>query len=152
MVQRAMSRPRLSARFLDEGDGTGQLTVRAESNGFSGVAEAWFHKDQVQVFAACLESFPLTIRHELAGGFWSATHPQTLDCAHLALAVYPVNTRGYVGVHVKLAAALEDPTHPESQGSVSLGFVTLHTPVAEFGKALAQLIEGAIVEAVLEGD
>lgn len=61
--------------YFDDGDGTGELTVRASFDGFSGVGAAYFSDDQLLRFAEGLLAFPLPESEavELCGGFWSRT-------------------------------------------------------------------------------
>ena len=142
----------LHLRFEKDEDGTGKLWARAESEGFSGEGGAWFSAEQIQAFALSLAAFPLEGRPSLAGGHWSSETPASLERELLSIACYPVNTRGYIGVHVRMASW--PFARPESQHIVALEIITLHEPLGRFSReeALVELVRGTVEEAVLEGE
>jgi hypothetical protein len=50
---------RLSLRFDDDGDGTGELLAQASSSGFSGEGGAWFSTSELQDFAEAIGMYPI---------------------------------------------------------------------------------------------
>jgi len=77
----------LSVSFEDDLDGTGRLSVRADSAGFSGSSAAYFDVQRLTEFAEALGTYPLPDLHvKIAGGFWS-TDAQRLEQEHVAVAV-----------------------------------------------------------------
>jgi hypothetical protein len=141
--------PFLTARYLDDGDGTGKLIVRVEANGFAGESGAYFSQQQIETFAAQLTEFPLKDRPTLSGGFYSKTTPGVLEQVHVALAVYPADRTGRIGVNVRLATEFWPGTRPESQHAVTLEILTGYEPLLRFSRELAQLVKGATESATL---
>jgi hypothetical protein len=147
---------RLTLRFHNHGDGTGELSVQATANGFSGEASTYFDVAELTDFARRIGEFPVTGRPSVSGGlysngFYSKTRGR-LEQEHVALVCYPADTRGTVAIQVRLATELWPAGRPQSQHSVSLEIVTLYERLRRFSSVLAGLLSGSLEEAVLEGE
>jgi hypothetical protein len=147
-----MSLGSLRLRFLADGDGTGRLVARAEANGFAGASGAYFDVRTLEGFAISLGAFPLSGRPSVSSGFYSRTKRGELEQEHLSIACYPVDGRGHLAVHVRLATELWPPARPESQHVVALEMMTTYAPLGRFSRELLALLNGRVEEAVLEGD
>src|ERR1700732_2739980 len=92
----------LRLKFDDDGDGTGKLHAEILANGFSARAAAHFSVDELKTFAESLLAFPLSEepRLKIAGGFYSKSKPHALETVLLSIELYPVGSRGQVGVRV----------------------------------------------------
>jgi hypothetical protein len=146
----------LRLRYSDDGDGTGELRTRAEVDGFSGKAKAYFGIDELVAFAESLREFPLPAqddRRVIAGGFGNLHKPNEVAQEHLAISVYPVNTkRGYVGIQVRMATVHWPDMRPESQMKATVELLTTYEPLAKFSKDLIAVLRGSLHEAIIEGE
>jgi hypothetical protein len=145
---------RLSLRFMDDGDGTGELMAQASSNGFCGEGSARFSTERLLEFAEAITAFPIPKDNppHIAGGFFEKDGSGELAQEHLALKVYPVNRRGHLGVQVRIATALWNGHRPESRHAVKLEIITNYEPMVQFSRDLKALVEGQSREVILEGD
>jgi hypothetical protein len=142
----------LSLRFHDDGDGTGNLQARAQSRGFAGQGGAYFGVRQIEGFAGSIARYPLASRCEIRGGFWKKDRSHELKQEHLAVSVYPVGSRGYIGVQVRIATEVSPSTRPESQSVVKLEFITSYERLRKFSKDLISLVHGTAHEATIESE
>jgi hypothetical protein len=90
--------------------------------------------------------------HSIAGGYWKMDRSSELDQEHLRITVYPINSRGYFGVQVKMATKLDPGERPQSQQSATVELVTTSEPLARFSRALIGVLRGNAEEAVLASD
>jgi hypothetical protein len=145
----------LRVRFQDDGDGTGELRVRAEAEGFSGEGSAYFNTEELEEFANALAAFLLPTedkRRYIAGGFWSKEQRGKLDQEHLGISVYPADAlRGYIGFQVRMATQAWPGTRPESKKQAVVEVVTTYEPLSKFAKDLIAVLNGSIEEAFLQG-
>jgi hypothetical protein len=144
----------LRVRFSDDGDGTGELNAYASSGCFSGTGRAYFHTGEVEEFASALAAFPITndARPRIAGGYLRKTGgPGELSQEHLGITVYPINSRGYIGIQVRMATTFCEGDRPESRESATVELVTTHIPLARFSRELIEVLRGSAEEAVLIG-
>ncbi len=144
----------LRIRFVDDRDGTGELTAHAASNAFSGTGRAYFNIETIERFAESIAAFPLGNElHSIAGGFvGTKDRPNELDQEHLGITVYPIDSRGYIGVQVRMAMPVHDNERPESQQSATVELVTTHQPLARFSRELIAMLRGNAEEVVLFSD
>jgi hypothetical protein len=146
----------LRLRFQDDGDGTGELRVLAEAEGFSGQGAAYFNIGELEEFAKALAVFPLPLedkRRSIAGGFWSEERRGELDQEHLGISVYPADARrGYIGIQVRMATPAWQGTRPQSKEHVVVEIVTTYQPLSQFSRDLLAVLNGSIKEALLEGE
>ena len=142
----------LTLWFSDDGDGTGTLDVEAGTDGFSGRSHAYFNKDEISRFAVALSKYPLLRDHgcSLTSGFGESRDRPAQE--HVGIDAYPVNSRGYIGLQVRMATAVWTDTRPESQRIAQLEIVTTYEPLARFSKDLLAVLDGTLSEATLEGD
>ncbi len=141
---------RLSARFEPDTDGTGELFVQVEQDGFSGVGSAWFHVKELIGFAQQLENtypFAPDARFELTGGYWNSPE-RTIQALHVGLAVYPVGTLGDIGVHVHLESKVitGEPMHEraDTKSTVVVELMTNYEPLRAFARQLQAMLAGNI--------
>jgi hypothetical protein len=117
------------------------LLARAEADGFSGESGAYFNVEELESFAKALREFPLPAedpRRSIAAGFRSKQEPNDLEQEHLAISVYPVDTkRGYVGIQVRMATAVWPDMRPESKKQATVELLTTYEPLAKFSKRLS---------------
>ena len=151
-----MAGSHLRLRFQDDGDGTGELFVRAEAEGFSGEGAACFDIGELEEFAKALRVFPLPPedkRRSIAGGFGSRERQGELDREHLGISVYPVDAhRGHIGIQVRMATRAWPGTRPESQKRAVVEIITTYQPLSRFSADLLAVLNGSIKEALLEGE
>ena len=147
-----MSRGSLRLRFVDDGDRTGELIAHAASDSFSGAGRAYFSINTIEEFATAIAAFPMTddARPAISGGFGEINAP--LEQEHLGITVYPINSRGYAGVQVRMSTSIQAGDRPESLQSARIEIVTTCEPLARFGRELMAVLHGNIDEAVLLAD
>lgn len=131
--------------YFDDGDGTGtgELTVRASFDGFSGVGAAYFGDDQLLRFAEQLLAFPLPEGNpvEVFGGFWSRT-ADVLEEEHVGLRVLPVGRRGQVTIRTHLAT----PRGGVPVQEVTVDVLTSYEALRRLSSDLAALVRGEVEE------
>ena len=140
--------------FADDGDGTGQLRVEAAVEGFSGRSAAYFNISELQRFARAISEFPLPdgTRCQITGGFLSRETRRKLDQEHLGIDVYPINRRGHIAVHVRMATQLWQGDRVDSQRIAKLEIITRYDPLEKFSTDMLALLKGSVREATLEGE
>ena len=144
----------LRIRFVDDYDGSGELIAHAGSNRFSGIGRAYFNTDTIAAFATAIAAFPLSndARPMITGGFSTTDRPDELDQEHLGITAYPIGSRGYIGVRVRMATPLHAGERPESRESATIEVVTTYEPLARFSRDLISMLRGNAEEAVLFED
>jgi hypothetical protein len=133
-------------------DGTGVLTARAQSGGFSGVGSAWFDLTAIAGLGHLLAtSFPLLAAraYRLEGGYWEAA---VLSERHLGLEFYPAGGSGAVGCRVQLSTG-KSMTTPAARPvhCATLELRIEYEALRQFGLDLAALAQGSVDEVWLEG-
>ena len=122
----------------------------------SGESGAYFNLEDLESLAQALREFPLPAedrRRSIASGFWSKQEPNELEQEHLAISVYPVDTkRGYVGIQVRLATAVWPDMRPESNKQATVELLTTYEPLSKFSRDLVAVLRGSLKEALLEGE
>ncbi len=146
-----MSPNYLSLRFANDGDGTGQLSARAEASGFGGQSAAYFNIEDLEKFARSIATYPPEGTFEVSSGF-GKTGSNELDQEHLAIRVYPLDGRGHIGVQVRMATPIWPDIRPQSQMTAKLEILTSYEPLRKFSADLMSLLHGVTTEALLEGD
>jgi hypothetical protein len=138
----------LKLRFTDDGDGTGLLMARAESDGFAGEGEAYFNTSKIKDFAAAIAVFPLPendARRSISSGFGAPSEQE-----HLGISVYAADRqRGYIGVQVRMATKVWPDTRPMSRKAATIEVVTTYEPLARFSRDLIAMLRGELEEATL---
>jgi hypothetical protein len=132
----------LTARFGRDPDGTGELSVRAESQGYSGHGAAYFGEDELVAFARKLEDFPMHGTATIAGGFWKEDNSNQLKQELLALSVAQANSQGYLSFVVRMATPLLSQSRERSLQCVQLEIITTYEHIKGFAKAFAELARG----------
>ena len=128
----------LSARFESDTDGTGELFVQVEREGFRGVGSAWFQVSVMIEFARKLENtypFPPDARFELNGGYLNSPEG-TLKELHVGLAVYPVGTLGEIGLQVHLESKVINDFRLDAKNVLSVEMFTNYEPLRAFARQL----------------
>jgi hypothetical protein len=133
-------------------DGFGELFASFEANGFAGHGSAWFGLNSLQEMAKQLEQYPLPSTPEvyIAGGYWTNDEPATLKEEHLFIAVYPTNSRGGIGVQVRVAHEELMGDGRETFFTASAELRTSYEQMKKFSKALVALARGEVTEFVLD--
>jgi hypothetical protein len=152
--------------------GTGELTVSAQANNFSGQSSAYFHLEEIVQFASALNAYPLPREGfpHLAGGYWKRKGHETehhsaiivhsigqeqnsllyeLEQEHVSITVYPVGFVGRIGIQVKLLLPFDERNRPEDRFAVQLEIGTTYQQLGEFSKDLIHLASGEFHETVL---
>lgn len=138
--------------FVDDGDGTGQLSVHAEVEGYSGKASACFNIDDLKSFAESIAQFPLADHdvHAITSGFAASNdHPEQ---EHVGIEIYTIDKRGHIGVQVRMATPIWPEARLKSQKATKLEIITTYEPLAQFSKDWLALLNGVISEATIEGE
>ena len=142
----------LRLRFKSYMDGTGDLIVEVQCNGFSGNSSACFGETELIEFAKNLAStFPLPPGAPLTieGGFWSKSG-SGIEQQHVGLQFYPIGSVGQVGCRVLLSTPVYAHERPESQSSLSVELHTTYEQLGVFAKSLELITKGSNDDAVLE--
>jgi hypothetical protein len=149
-----MSDAFLRLRFDDDGDGIGELIASAKSGSFSGTGRAYFNIDKIEKFADAIADFSLSNEpHSIAGGcIGTGDRRGELDQEHLGITVYPIDSRGYIGMQIRMATPVLTGERPESRKSATIELVTTHEPLSRFGRHLIAVLRGHAEEAVLIGN
>jgi hypothetical protein len=149
-----MSQSYLRLRFQNDGDGTGKLVARAQAGTFGGEGAAFFNIEQIEEFAAAIAGYPLPpdARLSISSGFAMDDNVGKVDQEHLGIEVYPIDTRGHVGVQVRMATPLWKGMRPQSQRKVSLEIVTAYQELSDFSHDMIAVVRGATEEALLRGE
>jgi hypothetical protein len=149
-----MSRTFLRLTFQNDGDGTGKLSAEAESGGFAGKSGAYFDIARVQNFACAIGELPLpdSDRCVLISGFGSKEIPGKLEQEHVGIEMYPIDSRGHIGVQVRLSTEVWPDTRPKSHKAAKFEIVTTYQALADFSRDLSALMSGTANEAVLLGE
>lgn len=145
-------RSRLSLRFKDDDDGTGELFAEVEQGKFSGAGSAWFGVAELQAFGQALQDgFPLRPGKPLLlqGGYWARSGETRLEQLHLGLSVYPVGSTGAVGIRVELSTQVASDARPESQCSVAVELLTHYEPLRAFGLGIVEIANSNTEHATL---
>src|SRR5437764_6442451 len=121
----------LKLAFAGDGCGTGKLFAEAETGGFAGRTSAYFDICRIEEFANAISEYPLPerLRCSLASGFGPGA-PEPLDQEHLSIEVYPIDSRGHIGVQVRMATPLWDDMRRDSQRTATLELLTTYEPMA----------------------
>ena len=143
----------LRIRFVDYGDGTGELIANAGSNDFSGTGRAYFNIEEIEKFADSIADLSVANElHSIAGGFWKTDRRHELDQVHLGVSVYPIDSRGHIGVQVRMATPIHSGERPKSQHSAIVELLTTHAPLERFGRGVIAVLRGNAEKAVLSSD
>ncbi len=137
--------------FVDDDDGTAELSAQVFSNGFSGHGAAFFNARDVHAFGELLAStYPIAKEHpiELLGGHWYRDG-SGVEKVHLGLRFYPIDGTGKVGVRVQLVDARWNDAWPEGQSQLILGLTTHYEALRRFGEAVCSMAQGHCVSAEL---
>ncbi len=143
----------LRLRFDNDGDGTGELIAVANSGSFSGTGRAYFSVDEIERFANAIADVSISNEpHSIAGGFYrTVDRLGELDQEHLGITVYPIDSRGHIGVQVRRATPIHAGERIESRESATIALVTTHEPLVRFSRHLIAALRGNAEEAVLIG-
>jgi len=147
-----MSDAFLRIRFDDDGDGPEDLSAYASSGYFSGTASECFNISEIETFAYALTGYPISndARPRIAGGYFTKSGSTCeLTEEHLGITVYPINSRGYLGIQVRMATSDVEGTRPEARESATVELITTYEPLARFGRQSFALLKGTTEDAIL---
>lgn len=142
----------LKLQLESDGDGTGELFATFEANGFAGHGSAWFDLINLAETAKLFAQYPLPNSPEvcIAGGYWNNDKPAALKEELLYISAYPSNSRGGIGVKIRVAyEATTGDGHVSfhrASGELSASYELL----AQFSKSLIALAHGDVKEVVLD--
>ncbi len=144
----------LLLRFRNDGDGSGKLFAQAAVAGFSGTSAAYFDIEALEKFAAAMQTFPLESGNScsISAGLGNTDDASNPNHEHLGITVYPIDNRGHIGVHVRLATEVWSDTRPEEQRIASVELLTSYEPLRAFGRKLLSLVRAKADEAILDGE
>lgn len=132
-------------------DNTGELFARFESNGFSGCGNAWFDLKSLAIQAELFAQYPLHLNPppEIEGGYWNADATK-IEQVHLHVSAYPINSRGDIGLLIRVAMPYENPDRIGLEFSASVEFKTNYEQLRKFSTDLQSLALGHLEEVVFE--
>ena len=139
----------LRIRFRPDDEWLGELQVSVSANGFSGVSEAWFSKENLKEFARAIMAFPLqaeappTISGGLGGN--EKSPPQEL----VSVTFEPHNKVGAVRATVHLETEDWDGKERGLHSETTIRFIVTYGDLGSFGPAMLDVVDGRIEEAVL---
>ena len=142
----------LRLQLASDGDGTGELFVAFEANGFSGHGSAWFDVANLAEAATQFAKYPLPKNPLvcIAGGNWSDKLPLALVEEHLHISAYPTNARGGICLRVKTIYTLTGDGQRESKYFASAELRSSYEQLRHFSNALIALTRGETEEVVLD--
>jgi hypothetical protein len=142
----------LILKFEADDDGTGELFAEVTSNGFSGNGSAWFDKTNLLGIIGRLNEYPIKSENYpiIEGGYWGSSQSESkLKEEHLYISFYPIDSRGNLGVRVRLVGERYSETRKESIHRVAVELMTTYEEVSKFAKRFRNLIEGKESKVVL---
>ena len=142
----------LRLMFEEDDDHTGELFAEVSANGFSGHGSAWFDCANLLSLIERLNEYPIPKDNfpVIKGGFWdSSTGDVKLKQEHLHLSFYPIESRGQIGVRVRLSQEEWPDTRKDSVHKVDVEFNSSYEELSKFASRFRQLIEGKTTEVVL---
>jgi hypothetical protein len=141
----------LKLRWESDDDGTGELFAEFEANGFSGHGSAWFDKISLIEKIKNFEDYPISDEKHptIEGGFWNEKKDAGLSQEHLHISVYPIDSRGNLGVRIRVAEELWPEDRKNSQHYVGVEIVTNYKDIGKFAKNIRELLSREIDEAIL---
>ena len=95
----------LALHFESDDDGTGELFAEISANGFSGKGSAWFDQQSLIETIELFKQYPIPQENHptIEGGFWEGSDSSLrLKQEHLFISLYPIDSRGKLGVSVRL--------------------------------------------------
>ena len=134
----------LKFTWESDDDGTGELFAEFQANGFSGIGSAWFDKINLVEESKKFEEYPITESSHpiLEGGYWNEEKNAKLSQEHLHISVYPIDSRGNLGVRIRAATELLPEDRKESQHYVAVELKTTYEDIAKFAKNIRALVAG----------
>ncbi|WP_375382798.1 hypothetical protein [uncultured Sphingomonas sp.] len=139
----------LRIRFRPDDEWLGRLVVSASANGFAGVGEAWFSKDNLREFAQAITALPLPADTppSISGGLGGneKNSPQDL----VTITFEPHNSVGGVRATVHLETANWDGKERGLYNETTIRFLVTYGDLGRFAPALLDAIDGHVEEAVL---
>lgn len=144
----------LRLTYRNDGDGTGEVTAKAASLGYSGESSGWLDEQIVRRFATDLGQFPLDTQNppRLLTGYGPRADGTGGFHATIDITVMVLGRRGQLGADISLSTFTwsDDPAY--AGGSARMILPTSYQRLAEFGSDLALLVDGYAEEAVLLGE
>jgi len=142
----------LVLQFDSDEDGTGELFAEVRANGFSGNGSAWFDKINLLEIIDRLDEYPIKIGSHpiIEGGFWGNSQSESaITEEHLYISFYPIDSRGNLGVRVRLMGERYSETRNDSIHRVAVELMTTNEEVSKFAKRFRNLVEGKESKVIL---
>ncbi|WP_148282220.1 hypothetical protein [Corallococcus coralloides] len=136
------------------GDGTVDLQARVRSGAFSGQGSDEFDVETLRGFASALTAFPLgaEARRGIVAASWQVSDRGRREQVHVALSAYPINSRGELGVRVRVATRANTHDRPEATHVAEVELTTGYSAPGRFAEQLTSLLDGRVEEASLLPD
>lgn len=142
---------RVTLKLRDWGDGTAELSAEVKADGFSGRGAASFNRRDLREHARAFAIAPKQgERIEIAGGYWSKNEPNVLEQELLYIGVFPVDSRGNLGIRIRLATPYDDSTRSGVQSAVSVELTIGHSQLIKFAEEFLALVGGNLEDVVVE--
>lgn len=134
----------LELRFERDSDGTGELFACVRRTDYSGSGSAWFHFHEVETFGHQLKTtYPIPPNTELSlrGGYWKVgASPPELGDVLVGIQVYPVGSKGTIGVRVEVMDGFSEGQREQSRARLVVELLTDYESLRNFGEGIAQLV------------
>ena len=142
----------LKLTWVPDDDGTGELFAEFKANGFSGHGSAWFDNIDLIQETKKFEGYPIldSNRPTIEGGFLTQEKNAKIYQEHLHISVYPIDSRGKLGVSIRAATELLAQDRKESQHYVGVEMQTHYEDISRFAKQIRALLKGQINEVILQ--
>jgi len=145
-----MGRGFLRLGFALEVEGVCTLFAEAACDGFAGKSSGLFNTADIEEFAKAISEYPLPPRDRCSVATGFGTSSKALEQEHLGIEVYPIDSRGHIGVQVRMATPVWDDERSESQKVARVELRTTYQPLGNFSRDLLALIKGSAEQALLE--
>lgn len=142
----------LALYFESDDDVTGELFAEVSANGFSGKGSAWFDKKSLLETIESFRQYPIPKENPpiIEGGFWEGSGPDLrLKQEHIYISLYPIDSRGSLGVLVRLAQDEWPGVRLNSIHRVVAELTTTYEEVSKFATQFKNLINDENKKVVL---
>lgn len=128
-------------------DGTGELFIEFETNGFCGRGSAYFDLKFLEEKAAEFAQYPLPADRSVCieGGYWTNDDPQKLSQEVIHISAFPTNSTGEIGLQVRVCEPYYGVENkPYIRYSASVELKASYEEIGIFSKRLIHLVRGDI--------
>lgn len=143
----------LRLTYQPDDEWLGRVGAEVDSNGFSGIASAWFDRASIaDDFIPALCAYPISVAAlpRIESPVDGRAEQGGLSRDEFRILIEPYNARGTLLAQVDLAAPVYGPSGTRFQ-SVAAHFFCDYASIARFAAALRAVLDGSREEAVLHG-